>query len=130
MQARIVLIFKRGDTSDLDNFRPISLLNASYKIFAAIIQKRISKTIDPFLQKTQYGFRKDKSTAQAIHIIRRILDTGERAGIGINVVLLDWEKTFDKITHEGLHSALERMDIDPKLRNLIKQLYKKAKIQN
>ena len=123
LQARIVLIFKKGDSSDLDKYRPISLLNALYKIFAAIIQKRLAATIDPFLQKTQYGFRKEKSTAQAIHIIR-IMDTGIRANIGISVVLLDWEKAFDKVTHKGLHDALERMGIHPKLRNLVKQLYK------
>ena len=51
LQARIVLIFKKGDSSDLDNFRPISLLNSLYKIFAAIIPKWLSQTIDPFLQQ-------------------------------------------------------------------------------
>ena len=52
------------------------------------------------------------------------MDYGERSGTGINVVLLDWEKTFDKITHQGLHDALERMDIPANFKNLIKELYK------
>ena len=51
LQARVVLIFKKGDSSDWGNFRPISLLNSTYKIIAAILQKRISKTIDQHLQK-------------------------------------------------------------------------------
>ena len=53
------------------------------------------------------------------------MDTGVRSGTAINVLLLDWEKAFDKVTHKGLHDALERMGIDPKLRSLIKQLYTK-----
>ena len=52
------------------------------------------------------------------------MDTGIRSAVGIHVLLLDWEKAFDKITHKGLHDALERMRVDPKIRNLIKQLYK------
>jgi uncharacterized protein YbaP (TraB family) len=61
LQARIVLIFKKGDSSNLGNYRPISLLNSIYKIVAAIIQKRLADTIDPYLQTTQYGFRKNKA---------------------------------------------------------------------
>ena len=76
LQARIAMIFKKGDTSDLNNYRPIALLNSTYKIITAIIQKRLSEVIDPYLQTTQYGFRKNKSTAQAIHIIRRIMNNG------------------------------------------------------
>jgi hypothetical protein len=52
------------------------------------------------------------------------MDTGIRAGTGINVVLLDWEKAFDKVTQKGLFTALERMSINPKLINIIKELYK------
>ena len=43
------------------------------------------------------------------------MDTGIRGNIGIDAELLDWEKAFDKVTHKGLHDALERMDIDIKL---------------
>ena len=79
LEARIVLIFKKGDTSNLNNYRPIALLNSIYKIIASIMKTRIAETLDDKLQKTQYGFRKKKSTSQAIHIIRRILDMGERS---------------------------------------------------
>ena len=38
-QARIVSIYKKGNTSDLANYRPISLLNTMYKLLAAIVQQ-------------------------------------------------------------------------------------------
>ena len=79
LEARIVLISKKGDTSNLSNYRPIALLNSIYKIVASIIQKRLANTLDDKLQKTQCGFRKKKSTSQAIHIIRRIIDMGEKS---------------------------------------------------
>ena len=46
LQARVVLVHKKGDTSKFENYSPISLLNSSYKIYAAIIQKRFAKVVD------------------------------------------------------------------------------------
>ena len=62
LQARVVHIYKKGATSDLANYRTISLLNTLYKIFASIIQRRLAEGIDARMLKTQYGFRKAKST--------------------------------------------------------------------
>ena len=39
------------------------------------------------------------------------------------LALLDWEKAFDRITHDGLFYALERMRIEPKTIHIIKALY-------
>ncbi len=46
LRARVVLIYKKGDTSKYENYRPISLLNIIYKLFAAIIQRRIASQLD------------------------------------------------------------------------------------
>ena len=54
LQARVVLIYKKGDTNKFENYRPISLLNTLYKVYAAIIQIRISDTLDKHLQQTQF----------------------------------------------------------------------------
>ena len=44
LQARVVWIFKnKGSTSDVENYRPISLTNSIYKIFTAILKKRIAE---------------------------------------------------------------------------------------
>jgi hypothetical protein len=123
--ARVVLLYKKGDTSKMDNYRPISLLNSMYKIFAAIIHNRLADKLDKFLQKTQYGFRKGRGTADAIHCVRRAAEHGEQTRTKTILVLLDWEKAFDKVTREGLFSALERMAVDPKIQRVIKALYSK-----
>jgi len=67
---------------------------------------------------------KNKSTSQAIHIIRRIIEMGERVNKEMYLVLLDWEKAFDNVSQKQLFIALGRMGIDIKLISLIKQLYK------
>ena len=109
LQARVVLIFKKGDTGKYANYRPISLLSAVYKIYAGIIQKRLANTLDKYLTKTQFGFRKDKSTGDAIQIIRRTTEHGTGTCNKMHMVLLDWEKAFDKVDRKKLMDALTRM---------------------
>jgi hypothetical protein len=129
LKARVVLLFKKGHTSKMENYRPISLLNSIYKIYAAIIQKRLADKLDDQLQKTQYGFRRKRGTAQAIHCVRRLADIGESTGEMVLPVLLDWEKAFDKVTRDGLFSAIERMNVPQKLINVIRSLYDKPQFK-
>ena len=92
LQARVVHLYKKGCTSDMANYRPISLLNTLYKIFASIVQNRLANGMDKHMLKTQYGSRKARSTQHAIHIIRRVLEAGEITTNKLLLVLLDWEE--------------------------------------
>lgn len=129
LQSRIVMIFKKGNPSDLGNYRSISLLNTMYKIFAGVIQNRLAGKLDKHLQRTQYGFRKRKRTVNAIQSIRRIIDKGESTGTKTLMVLIDWEKAFDKADQKGLLIALERMNVCGKILNLIRALYNKPQFK-
>jgi len=122
--AEIILIFKKGDNTKITNYRPIALLNTLYKIFASLLKSRLARTLDKHLQETQFGFRRKKGTADALHCIRRAIEFGEKTNNPAYFVLLDWEKAFDKVTHEALFNALDRMGTPDKFQNLIKQLYK------
>ena len=104
--------------------RPIALLDLVYKIIAGILKTRIEAQMAHALQKTQYGFRANRSTGDAIQLIRRVLEMGARTHNKVIMILLDWEKAFDKVDREGLMEAIRRMGVDPKLIRLIRMLYK------
>jgi len=74
LQSRVASLYKKGDPQEPGNYRPISLLNAFLKILAAIVKKRIEPGVEHVLSDTQFGFRKAKSTAQAVFIARRLQD--------------------------------------------------------
>ena len=123
-QARIFLLFKKGNTTKFENYKPISLLNSLYKLFARIIHKRISQTLDKHLQKTQYGFWKDRSTADALAIVRKLQNIATQTNQTVFLVLLDWEKAFDKVDRNKLFWAMERMNIHDKLIKVCKSIYR------
>ena len=57
---------------------------------------------------------------------RRLAEYGEKTKSPLIMVLLDWEKAFDKVDREGMFAAMERMGVPDKLVNITKQMYKKT----
>ena len=98
--AKVVPIYKKGDTHNAATYRPISLLrllSRVYKVYMIMIRQRMQVAIDNSLSDTQYGFRPQRSTSHAIYVIRRIQDVAGTKGTQSSLALLDWEKTFDKV---------------------------------
>ena len=127
--SNIASIYKKGDPAKLENYRPIALLQTFYKILAALIQNRLEPALEPWISKTQYGFRKKKSTSQALFIARRLMDLAERQGTSLTLVLLDWEKTFDKVDQDKLVEVLARLCIPQRTICRIQDIYDQAKFR-
>ena len=107
--ARVVPLFNKGDTNNAANYRPISLLSSLYKVYMIMIRQRMQNAINDALSNTQYGFRPQRSTSHAIYIIRRLQDYAESKGARLSLALLDWEKAFDKVQHDKLIVALQKI---------------------
>ena len=52
-EAKIVILFKKGDPKNTKNYRPISLLSHSCKIFTRLLQTRIERTLDENQQENE-----------------------------------------------------------------------------
>ena len=113
LQARVVHIHKKGPTRDFHNYRPISLLNVIYNIFSSVLHQRLKTVIDPHLSEVQYGFRPQRGTRDAIHILRRIMDQAEHCHQPLSLIFLDWSKAFDRVTPKALLNSLERYQVPP-----------------
>ena len=59
-----------------------------------------------------------------IYVIRRIQDYAESKGTRLSLALLDWEKAFDKIQHDKLILALQRMGFSSQFCDVIGDCYK------
>ena len=128
-EARVASLYKKGDPSKQENYRPISLLNSFYKLLAAVIKTRLEDGLENTIASTQFGFRKGKSTSQAMYIARRIQEYAERAGLPGTMIFLNWEKAFDKIMHDWLLKVLDSYKVPSKIRNLIAAFYREPKFK-
>ncbi len=108
-KAKITAIFKNGDDSLPENFRPISIL----PVFSKIIERHIYNSLNKFLSKfnllnnNQYGFRRGRGTTDAvlrlINFVTEAFENGESC-VG---VFADLSKAFDCVSHSVLKSKLE-----------------------
>lgn len=74
IDANVISIYKnKGLRSDPNNYRSIFLLDTMGKLFAGIICNRLVQLTDKYLPITQFGFRKNLSTVQAITALRHLL---------------------------------------------------------
>ena len=123
-EAFVVSIYKgKGSDSDPANYRPISLLNTFYKIYAALLQKRLAISHDGKLRSTQYGFRSRRSTNDPLFILRRAQDLSIKTGTPLCLLFLDWKMAFDKLDHRSMATALKRIGVHRHYVDIISDLY-------
>ena len=123
-EAHVVQIYKAGKTPEhFSSYRPIALLNITYKILAKMIQTRLRDTIDDRIVDFQYGFRQGRSTAEPIFIARRVQELAERHGLHLYMLALDYSKAFDSIPHEKLIECLHRIGAPQKMTSLVQTIY-------
>ena len=123
--SEVVMLVKnhQKDIRSLSNYRPISLTNVSYKIFASMLQSRLESYTDSRVRDTQYGFRKNRSTTQPIHVMRRLIEIFERQNTPFHALFLDWSKAFDSVTFTSIQAAMEHAGIPAHTRQVIMALY-------
>ena len=102
-EANVVTLYKKGNVEDPANYRPISLLQCLYKIYASIIQQRLSATVEEKVWKTQYGFRAKHSTTEALFVARRVQDFTKRTGRNFSCCLQTGKKLLIKWTKNCLY---------------------------
>lgn len=112
INAKLVPIFKPGVVENVDNYRPIWVLNCLNKVIQRIAFDHTYSFLskENLLHILQSGFRKNHSTFTAlIHMIDTIYkDTDENHFTG--ALLLDLRKAIDTVDHRILLSKLELLN--------------------
>jgi len=111
--ANVTAIHKKGSKCDASNYRPISLLPIVAKLMETIINDKLVRYLESNskLHPSQFGFRKRRSTLQALLTITQPAEDALDANQEYRVVSLDISSAFDKVWHKGLMSKLSSYGI-------------------
>ncbi len=108
-QGLICLIPKPNkDSSLLDNWRPITLLNSDYKILASVYAEKIKHCLANIISNTQSGFLKGRHISNNIRLIIDILDYSEFINKEALILFIDFYKAFDTVEHFFIFEALSK----------------------
>ena len=120
--SKVIPLFKKGDSSLLTNYRPISLLPTISKIFERVIHDQMYEYFNKFklLAEQQYGFRKQHSTEYAaVKLIDHVSREMEAGKIPANVYI-DLSKAFDTLTFDILLYKLKYYGVTDTALDLMK----------
>lgn len=101
-------MYKAGDKSKINNFRPISVINNFSKIFEKCLKDRLMDFFicNNILSKNQYGFCNGLSTTDAIYELTKNITDNLDSNNKCLALFLDLAKAFDTVPHDSLLNVL------------------------
>ncbi|KAK4467974.1 hypothetical protein MN116_000244 [Schistosoma mekongi] len=96
-EVYLIKIPKKGDLSNCENYRGITLLSVPGKVFNRVLLNRIKDPVDAQLRDQQAGFRKDQSCTDQIATLRFIVEQSIKLNSPLYINFLDYEKAFDSV---------------------------------
>jgi hypothetical protein len=108
----IVPVHEKGDKTECNNYRGISLPSTSYEILSNILLSRLRPYVDEIIGDHQCGFRRNRST--------------------VHQLFVDFKKAYDSVRREVLYNVLIEFGVPMKLVRLIRmclnETYSKVRI--
>ncbi len=122
----ITLIPKTGDRSKLRNWRPITLLGCVYKILAKVLTGRLQAFLPGIIRPNQTVFVEGRSILDNVFIAQDSLDWVVESDQELVLLLLDFEKPFNRIEWNFLFTALSKFGFSDTWIRWVNTLYHEA----
>ena len=120
-----ILYQEKGDTDDLKNYRPISLINVDLKILTKALTNRLKKVLPSLIHFTQTA-ADGRKIDNTIHMLRDFIQLANNENLDSAFIFLDEEKAFDRVNHEFLYKTMKAFGIGPAFIHWIRQIYSNA----
>ena len=110
---------------DLNNTRPITLLETPRKIMVKILTSRLSKIFvqNTILQSSQFAGLPGGSTMSPINVVKQLIDDARTNNKEIWLYLQDLSKCYDRVDTRILRHAMSRLKIPINFIDLVLDLF-------
>lgn len=109
--ASITPIHKGGNMNNVENYRPISILNCLAKVFESLIHGILYPVVQHAISEYQHGFvRKRSTTTNLMSYTHSIINHLEKRN-QVDAIYIDFAKAFDKVPHELAIEKLSRLGL-------------------
>jgi len=105
----IALVPKVRNPVFLDQFRPISLVGALYKIISKVLAERIKKVLPTVIDDCQSAFLKNRGILDSVLMANEVIEDIRRRGQSGLCLKVDFEKAYDSVRWEFLYNMMRKM---------------------
>lgn len=134
-QKLVLLPKENKPPDDPSSYRPLCMLDTAGKILESIIHGRLEVLVERCMSDRQYGFRKGRSTQDAINRVIdrvRIAIAGKRWKGGAKkyclAVALDIKNAFNSARWDKICAAMDQMGIPKYLKNMVRSYFKDRRL--
>ena len=104
--GEIILLPKIKDAERIQQYRPICLLNVSFKIFSKVATIRLNTVADHVVRPTQTAFMQGRNILDGVVILHETVHEMHRKKLNGVIFKIDFEKAYDKVNWEFLQQTL------------------------
>lgn len=128
-EGYVIPLHKKGNKSEVGNYRGITLLSSLGKLFTRIINNRLTGWSEKYfvLIEAQAGFRPNMSTVDDIFILHSLLTHVLNHGNKLYCAFVDFTKAFDYIVRDNLWYKMIKLGLRGKILSIIKSMYSVVK---
>jgi hypothetical protein len=101
--GKIILLPKVNGAERIQQFRPICLLNVSFKIFTKTTINRLNMVADHVVRPTQTTFMQARNIIDGVVIFHETVHELHRKKLNGVIFKIDFEKAYDKVKWSFLH---------------------------
>ena len=125
-QGVITCLPKEGKPKQfVKNWRPISLLNVSYKILSSCMASRIRNILPKIIHPSQKGFMKNRYIGENIRLLYDIILSCKTDKISGLLLMVDFEKAFDSVSWDFIKKSLNYFKFCPFVIKFFETIYNK-----
>ena len=122
-QGVVVLVPKTPHSASLSEYRPLTMLNADYKILARVINKRMLPLLPQVLDPAQVGPGTDRDITASLCDVRDTISHHELTQDPAALVSIDLAGAFNHVHHDFLFHLLERLGFGDTFVSWLRCLY-------
>jgi len=135
LDGLVALLYKTGNRHDVSSYRPITLLNTAYRLFAKVLANRLNPCLAKVIDLEQTAYIRNRTIGDAIMLLQTVpqrLQQLRRRGF---IVFCDFAKAYDTVDRSFLFKVMSKLGLGDSFINIIKTLlpaitYSSAKINN
>lgn len=122
----VITCIPKGDKDKqyLKNWRPISLLNTTYKLASACIAERLKKILPCLINEDQTGFISGRYIGENIRLLYDVINYVEKNNMSGLLLLIDFEKAFDSVSWDFLLKVLDFFNFGYSFKTWIEVFYR------
>jgi hypothetical protein len=121
----IILLPKKDDDVQIQQYHPICLLNVGFKVFTEVGTNRVTSIAENLVQPTQTSFMPGRHILEGVVILHETIHDFHMKKMDSVLFKIDFEKGYDKVNWNFLQQALRMKGFNPKWCEWIKKYIEK-----